>query len=626
MLSDSRFFRLSRLSVRARLGLIQLLLLLALSVIGLLAWHALTEERRIGEALATINRAERYHFDGDMMHDALRAEVNAALRLKAGNSAAAGGVLARTREDADRFEADLEELQGIQLPADLARDLALSRTRSRADIALATRLVTTAARDSEQALKLAMPLDADFESLSELNDRITESISHRVAAAEKEEFRDEDSAKLWIVAAGVATALLAWSFVALISGSIRRSLHQISEAARALAAGNLSVRSEIASEDEVGELARAVNKMADDLQRMIDRLLAEADRDAFSAQLTQALDMAETESDVRGVISRAMPEIGDNVPIEMLLSDANRSGLKRTAEHPSAGAPGCTVESLSSCAAIRRGSPIIFQDSEALDACPRLRNRPCGALSAVCVPVTFMGRSFGVLHAGGAVRKPPSPQQIMQISALAAQGGARIGNLRAFARTQLQAFTDGLTALSNRRALQVAIQEITDRGSPYAFALADLDHFKGLNDTHGHEAGDKALCLFAEVLKTSVRDGDHVGRWGGEEFAIVFPGTAAEQALEVIERIRAHLAEALLTSQAIPFTASFGISDSTLAGSFDEQLRIADDALYRSKDAGRDRVTIGHAAPARPSLGRDSAQEANADHDDTVADQRARRG
>jgi diguanylate cyclase (GGDEF)-like protein len=618
------FPRLSRLSVRARLGLIQLLLLLALSVIGLLAWHALTQERRIAEVLATISRAERYHFDGDMMHDALRADVNAALRLKAADSAAAGEVLAHTREDADRFEADLAELQRSQVPAGLARDLALSRAQSRADIALAIRLVTTAASEPEQALKLAIPLDADFDSLSQLNDRITESLAHRVAAAETEVFRDEDMAKIWIIAAGIATALLAWSFVALIASSIRRSLHQISEAARALAAGNLSVRSEIASEDEVGELARAVNKMADDLQRMIDRLLAEADRDAFSAQLTQALDMAEAESDIRAVISRAMPEIGDDIPMELLLSDANRSSLLRAAEHPSAGAPACAAESLSSCVAIRRGSAIVFQDSETLDACPRLRNRPSGPLSAVCVPVTFMGRSFGVLHAGGSVRKPPSPQQIAQINTLATQGGARIGNLRAFARTQLQALTDGLTGLSNRRALQASIQEITDRGSRYAFALADLDQFKRLNDMHGHEAGDKALCLFAEVLRASIRDGDHAGRWGGEEFAIVFPGAAAEQALEVVERIRAHLAEALLTSHGMPFTASFGISDSTLAASFDEQLRIADDALYRSKDAGRDRATIGHPAPARSSLGREPSQDATAEDEDRVVETRRR--
>lgn len=120
MPSSVPFPRLSRLSVRARLGVIQLLLLLALSIIGLLAWHALTQERRVAEVLASISRVERYHFDGDMMHDALRADVNAALRLKAGNSAATGDVLARTREDADRFEADLAELQRIPVPAGLA--------------------------------------------------------------------------------------------------------------------------------------------------------------------------------------------------------------------------------------------------------------------------------------------------------------------------------------------------------------------------------------------------------------------------------------------------------------------------------------------------------------------------
>src|SRR5262249_55788687 len=154
------------------------------------------------------------------------------------------------------------------------------------------------------------------------------------------------SAKLWIVATSLLTAVLAWTFVSIITRSLRSSLRQVSDAARALAAGNLSVRSEIATQDEVGELASAVNKMADDLQNMIDKLLADADRDAFSAQLAQALEMVDTEEDIEGVVSRAMAQIGSATQMELLLAETNGTDTRRVTEHPTAGAPGCGVDTL----------------------------------------------------------------------------------------------------------------------------------------------------------------------------------------------------------------------------------------------------------------------------------------
>ncbi|MDB6085591.1 MAG: hypothetical protein JWN43_3472, partial [Gammaproteobacteria bacterium] len=327
-----------------------------------------------------------------------------------------------------------------------------------------------------------------------------------------------------------------------------------------------------------------------------------ADRDAFGAQLTQALEMAETETDVHGIVGRAMGEIADDMPVELLLSDSNRSKLRRVAEHPVAGGPGCGVESLSSCAAVRRGTPIVFDDSDALNACPRLRRRPSGPLSATCVPVSFMGRSVGVLHAAGTVHESPPTQQLAQLTALGIQAGARIGSLRAFERTRRHAYTDGLTGLSNRRALEQVIQDLVSSGSSYAIALADLDHFKRLNDTHGHDAGDTALRLFAEVLRKSIRDADQVARWGGEEFMILFPGASAQRAFDVVQRIRTDLAEALSVSGGATFTASFGIADSSMIPSFDEALRVADEALYRSKDTGRDRATVATAVAVRATL------------------------
>ncbi len=592
VLSVFRRLRLLGFSIRARLALIQILLLLALITISVIAWHALNDERRSGQVLATLNRAQRYHLDDDMMVDALRADASEALRISGDDSQAAGTVLANLHENTRQFEADLETLQRLDVAADLKPHLAVIYPQARAYIALANRLVTTAVRDHKQGLAIEPSFNAAFDDMLKLNDAMTALLEEHTQAAEREALQEASTGKLWITIAGVVTALAAWGFVALIAGSVRHSLRQVCDAARALATGNFSVRSEIDSEDEVGELAGSLNKMADDLQIMVDRLLAEADRDAFEAQLTQALEMAENETDVHNIAGRAMAEVADKTPMELLLSDSNRTSLRRVAEHPLAGAPGCGVEGLSSCAAIRRGAPLVFDDSDALNACPRLRQRPCGPLSAICIPVTFMGRAAGVLHATGAARTSSPPQLLTQLTALGLQTGARLGALRAFERTRLHAYTDGLTGLSNRRALEQVIQDRGTGGLPYAFALVDLDHFKGLNDTHGHEAGDKALQIFAEVLRKSVRQADLAARWGGEEFAILFPGASAEQALDVVERVRADLAEQLLASGGTPFTASFGIADSTMDSSFEEILRIADEALYSSKDSGRDRATV----------------------------------
>jgi diguanylate cyclase (GGDEF)-like protein len=123
--------------------------------------------------------------------------------------------------------------------------------------------------------------------------------------------------------------------------------------------------------------------------------------------------------------------------------------------------------------------------------------------------------------------------------------------------------------------------------------MGDLDRFKLLNDKYGHHAGDRALRQFAEVLRKSTREQDVAARWGGEEFAILFSDFDAARTQEVVERIRIALAKALLGSGSPPFTASFGIADSTMAANFERIVRIADKALYASKQRQRDCATIG---------------------------------
>src|SRR5678809_157644 len=224
-----------------------------------------------------------------------------------------------------------------------------------------------------------------------------------------------------------------------------------------------------------------------------------------------------------------------------------------------------------------------------------------GSISAACVPVNFMGRALGVLHVAGAKGKPPNPEQIAQLTALGVHAGNRIGTLRAFARSQLQASTDSLTGLTNRRVAEEVLANLMALDTAFAVVMADLDFFKRLNDTMGHDAGDRALKLFADTARSVVRDRDHVIRWGGEEFALLLPAATAERAAEVVGRLRGALAEAHLLSGSPVFTASFGISDSTMTRDRETLIRLADEALYRSKLAGRDCCTIGDAQLTGPA-------------------------
>jgi diguanylate cyclase (GGDEF)-like protein/PAS domain S-box-containing protein len=338
--------------------------------------------------------------------------------------------------------------------------------------------------------------------------------------------------------------------------------------------------------------------------RLERELMQQAQRDIFGTQLVEALEMADEESATFDVVERAMVEISSTAPMELLLSDSSRAHLERAATSPTAGAAACPVQSPFSCVAVRRGNPVVFDTSESLNACPKLRDRPGGACSAVCVPVSFMGRALGVLHATGPAGEPPNSRQVAQLTTLATQAGARIGTVRAFQRTQLQASTDGLTGLVNRRTLESQLRGLIKHGRPFALAIADLDRFKQLNDTHGHEAGDRALRVFSKTAQDVLREDDVIARWGGEEFVIAIPDLDRHQAASVLERIRERLAGAS-GSDHPPFTASFGVTDSTRAAVLEQLLQLADSALYTAKESGRDRIVISDAttsASARPVL------------------------
>ena len=182
-------------------------------------------------------------------------------------------------------------------------------------------------------------------------------------------------------------------------------------------------------------------------------------------------------------------------------------------------------------------------------------------MSALCVPVSIMGRTVGVIHATGAPNAPVADETVEDLGTLAKLAGARIGLLRVMAETQLQASTDSLTGLLNRRSFADRVASIRKSEGTLALAMADLDHFKQLNDTYGHDTGDRVLRLFSSVVRDCVRSQDIVSRHGGEEFAIAFPRCTAEQAGQVLDAVRSRLRAAAGPAGLPDFTVSFGVAE-----------------------------------------------------------------
>lgn len=168
-----------------------------------------------------------------------------------------------------------------------------------------------------------------------------------------------------------------------------------------------------------------------------------------------------------------------------------------------------------------------------------------------------------------------------------------IRNACRFITIEQAALTDSLTGVPNKRAMDEAIHrahQLSDRhGDKYSLILCDLDHFKAVNDSHGHVVGDHLLKLAARELEKAVRSSDSVYRFGGEEFAILLPHTAEQEAHEVADRIRENIATIVVNCGDIDVsvTASCGVAMHLTDEVPNQWLARADEALYRAKDHGR---------------------------------------
>jgi diguanylate cyclase (GGDEF)-like protein len=350
--------------------------------------------------------------------------------------------------------------------------------------------------------------------------------------------------------AGLAATLLLVAAIAYFVGrSVVQSLGRLAAAANSIAAGRLRERVPVRGRDEVAVLSNAFNRMAAELEVRVRELEAERRRlreanQRFGEALVATLDPEE----LRRVIVETAVEAthadggvlrdGDGT----VVTAGNPNAEGRRLEFPLIVGPGST------------GSLVL------------------------------LGREFDADATSTAAE-------------LAGQAVVALENARLHRVVERQALHDELTGLANRRQAEDSLDEELARaarlGGSVGFILADLDDFKQINDRHGHPTGDAVLAAFAETLRQATREIDLPARWGGEEFAIVLPGTDVDGAAEAAERMRAELAAIQVEApggEVLAVTASFGAAAASPGGSRDDLVGLADSALYRAKRLGKDRV------------------------------------
>jgi diguanylate cyclase (GGDEF)-like protein len=225
--------------------------------------------------------------------------------------------------------------------------------------------------------------------------------------------------------------------------------------------------------------------------------------------------------------------------------------------------------------------------------------------SHVCVPMLAAGELVGVANFQASAPDHFAAEDVRQLQGYLGFAGATVSSLRLIAATRDRALRDGLTGAYNRAVLGEYLTKVLAsakrRKAPLSALMLDLDHFKRINDQHGHLAGDQAIVALARTLQNETRGADAVVRYGGEEFVVILVDADAAAAALVAERIRAAVERAPVTGQGLELGAILRTSVGVAAfpdhaGEETALLAAADAALYRAKAGGRNRVVVASAS------------------------------
>jgi diguanylate cyclase (GGDEF)-like protein len=308
----------------------------------------------------------------------------------------------------------------------------------------------------------------------------------------------------------------------------------------------------------------------------------------------------------------------------MVITSAKRAALVRwfpdegrgavvcaTAEHPvPLGIP--VGEGSYAGAVCAGGRPYVWEDARLLDPVAKVYGdqEPLRALGSLgIVPLHRAGQVLGALVIEGDAPHDVRADDRRTLRNLADFAASTLSGLLELEISKVKATTDELTGLANRRGfeehLAQRLSEVDRFGGSVALIVADVDHFKRVNDTHGHEVGDAVLRSIAGTLRDRVRDVDLCARYGGEEFVMLLPHTDAGGAMETAERLRraVETRPVRMSGLAVPVTLSFGVASYPGSASSRESVfAAADRALYRAKADGRNCVRSASPRDIQPRL------------------------
>lgn len=307
---------------------------------------------------------------------------------------------------------------------------------------------------------------------------------------------------------------------------------------------------------------------------------------------SRAVDLASDEIQVLSALAQTAGALWPQRTAQLLLCSSDGAhGTWMTSIDEHGLVPPIELDGDSRCRAVIDGRPTVGDSSARLDTCPHLAGHD--ETSSVCIAVSTRTGPVAVLISIGAPGDLPNTTEIDDLELLAQRAGHRLDQLsRPVETTEETDIVDPLSGLPNHRTAHREIKRLIGGLTPFSLAVCDLDNFGAYNDAHGYEDGNRAIQLFAGALRSTLRPGDVICRYGDDAFLVVFPRCSSPNAQAAMERVRESMVLDASGAQITPFTCSVGVADSNQGDSIDELLDTADLALSLAKQQGGNRVRL----------------------------------